>query len=148
MLLLTITNRIELIHFLWTHDITGKPFILSLHVAERRTNRAQVGSLNMAVLLIAWSWMASSYKTKTHMETWSQVRGPGEPGCRLPSPETPYPHMSSIILVPHDRSVLIVVSELIPSLQRELRTLTQIGWYSNDINAYIAFSVCWMQIHY
>ncbi|XP_058618858.1 zinc finger protein 704 isoform X3 [Onychostoma macrolepis] len=40
---------------------------------------------------------------QTHMEAWSPVRGPGEPGCRLPSPETPYPHMSSIIPVPHDR---------------------------------------------
>lgn len=53
MLLLTITNIIELIQFLWAHDIIGKPFILSLHVAERRTNIAQVGSLNMAALLIA-----------------------------------------------------------------------------------------------
>ncbi|XP_016388507.1 zinc finger protein 704-like isoform X2 [Sinocyclocheilus rhinocerous] len=40
---------------------------------------------------------------QTHMEAWSPVRGPGEPGCRLPSPETPHPHTSSIIPVPHDR---------------------------------------------
>ncbi|XP_016139483.1 zinc finger protein 704-like isoform X2 [Sinocyclocheilus grahami] len=39
----------------------------------------------------------------THVEAWSPVRGPGEPGCRLPSPETPHPHTSSIIPVPHDR---------------------------------------------
>ncbi|XP_059396439.1 zinc finger protein 704-like isoform X2 [Carassius carassius] len=38
-----------------------------------------------------------------HMEAWSPLRGPGEPGCRLPSPETPHPHTSSIIPVPHDR---------------------------------------------
>ncbi|XP_016353078.1 zinc finger protein 704-like isoform X3 [Sinocyclocheilus anshuiensis] len=40
---------------------------------------------------------------QTHMEAWSPVRGPGEPGCHLPSPETPHPHTSSIIPVPHDR---------------------------------------------
>ncbi|XP_051735239.1 zinc finger protein 704 isoform X2 [Ctenopharyngodon idella] len=40
---------------------------------------------------------------QTHMEALSLVRGPGEPGCRLPSPETPHPHTSSIIPVPHDR---------------------------------------------
>ncbi|XP_067226840.1 zinc finger protein 704 isoform X2 [Chanodichthys erythropterus] len=40
---------------------------------------------------------------QTHMEALSLVRGPGEPGCRLPSPETAHPHTSSIIPVPHDR---------------------------------------------
>ncbi|RXN30907.1 zinc finger protein 704-like isoform X2 [Labeo rohita] len=40
---------------------------------------------------------------QTHMEARSPVRGPGEPGCRLPSPETPHPQTSSIIPVPHDR---------------------------------------------
>ncbi|XP_016348464.1 zinc finger protein 704-like isoform X1 [Sinocyclocheilus anshuiensis] len=39
----------------------------------------------------------------THVEARIPVRGPGEPGCRLPSPETPHPHTSSIIPVPHDR---------------------------------------------
>ncbi|ROL48500.1 hypothetical protein DPX16_12116 [Anabarilius grahami] len=39
---------------------------------------------------------------QTHMEALSLVRGPGEPGCRLPSPETAHPHTSSIIPVPHD----------------------------------------------
>ncbi|XP_052396320.1 zinc finger protein 704-like isoform X2 [Carassius gibelio] len=33
-----------------------------------------------------------------HMEAWSPLRGPGEP-----SPDTPHPHTSSIIPVPHDR---------------------------------------------
>ncbi|XP_016364660.1 zinc finger protein 704-like isoform X2 [Sinocyclocheilus rhinocerous] len=39
----------------------------------------------------------------THVEARIPVRGPGEPGCHLPSPETPHPHTSSIIPVPHDR---------------------------------------------
>ncbi|XP_073679740.1 zinc finger protein 395-like [Garra rufa] len=41
---------------------------------------------------------------QTHTEARSPVRGPGEPGCCLPSPETPHLHTSSIIPVPHDRS--------------------------------------------
>ncbi|XP_052449767.1 zinc finger protein 704 isoform X2 [Carassius gibelio] len=40
---------------------------------------------------------------QTHMEALSPVRGPGEPGYHLPSPETPHLHTSSIIPVPHDR---------------------------------------------
>lgn len=52
-------------------------FLLSLHVAEKRTNRAQVGSLNTAVLLIAWSWMASGYKTKPTWRLWVWWEGLG-----------------------------------------------------------------------
>ncbi|CAM4681989.1 unnamed protein product [Leuciscus chuanchicus] len=48
---------------------------------------------------------------QTHIEALSPVRGPG---CLPSSPETPHPHTSSIIPVPHERSVLI------PSLQRAL----------------------------
>ncbi|XP_043079973.1 zinc finger protein 704 isoform X2 [Puntigrus tetrazona] len=40
---------------------------------------------------------------QTHTEVRSPVRGPGEPGCRLPSPETAHPLTSSIIPVPHNR---------------------------------------------
>jgi len=55
------------------------------------------------------------------------VRGPGP---LPPSPETPHPHTSSIIPVPHKRSVLI------PSLQRALCRPTQFGSCSY-INAYV-----------
>ncbi|XP_005162071.3 zinc finger protein 704 isoform X1 [Danio rerio] len=41
---------------------------------------------------------------QTQVEARSPVRGPGEPACRLPSPEMPHPNTSSIIPVPHDRS--------------------------------------------
>jgi len=64
---------------LWTHVLSGKAevypsflLLLSLHVAEKRMNRAQVGSLNTAVLLITWSWGASGYKTKLTLRLRAQ----------------------------------------------------------------------------
>ncbi len=141
MLLLTITNRIELIHFLWTHDITGKPFYSQFACGREEDEQSSGGVLKHGCPAHRLILNGISYKTKPTWRPGAKWEGLGsqDVACHHQRhrthtcPPSSSSHMTG--------QFLIVVSELIPSLQRELRTLTQIGWYSNDINAYM-HSVC------